>query len=327
MTIVLSRCYAAFRFSISRAGALFLSTNPDDRQSQTAASNPTRRIDAHHHVWHFTEEEYGWIDDSMSMLRRDFMPHDLLPLLAEANVCGTVAVQARQTIEETRWLLELAEALSPILGVVGWLPIVAQNFADTLDEFAAYPKLKGLRHVVQGEPVGFLDSADFNRGIEALYGTGLTYDILIYARQLEEATRFVDRHPQQVFVVDHIAKPVIRDGEIENWSASLRAIAQRPNVSCKISGMVTEADPRYWTADQLKPYFDVVLEAFGPDRLMVGTDWPVLTVGCGYSQWWQVVESWIAPLTPNEQDSMMGGTAASVYGLEGHLAVANGANA
>jgi L-fuconolactonase len=251
----------------------------------------------------------------MRVLRRDFLMKDLCSALKEARVDGTVAVQARQTIEETRWLLELAQGASPIWGVVGWLPLADDTLESLLEHFASEPRLKGLRHVVQAEPAGFLDGDNFNRGVRALRGTGLVYDVLILARQLEEATRFVDRHPDQPFVLDHIAKPEIRIGEMERWSAGVREMARRDHVCCKISGMVTEADPLRWTEEELAPYFDVVLETFGPERLMIGTDWPMLTVGCTYGDWWRIVESWIAPLTASEQAQILGGTASRTYRL------------
>lgn len=279
-----------------------------------------RRVDAHHHLWRYSTEEYGWIDDSMASLRRDFLLNDLCTELQSAGVKQAVAVQARQSLEETRWLLSLARqavADSPIVGVVGWLPLASPELPELVERFQAEPALRGVRHVVQGEPSGFLDRDDFNRGVRSLLGTGWTYDVLIFSHQLEQATRFVDRHSQQVFVLDHIAKPAIREGEFEPWAARLRELARRPNVSCKISGMVTEADPAMWSAAQLRPYFDVVLEAFGPERLMVGSDWPVLTVRCGYAEWWSIVEQWIAPLAPDEQASILGENAARVYGLPG----------
>jgi L-fuconolactonase len=275
-----------------------------------------QRIDAHHHLWRYTDEEFGWIDAGMKPLRRDFLLDDLRAELKAAGVSGTVAVQARQTVEETRWLLEIAAQEPQIRGVVGWLPIGHSEFAETLEEFAGYERLKGLRHVVQAEAPGFLDHAAFNAGIARMLGTGLVYDVLIFARQLDEAIRFVDRYPQQMFVVDHVAKPSIATGEIDQWAAGMRELARRENMSCKVSGMVTEADFRNWTAEDLKPYFEVVLEAFGPQRLMVGTDWPVLTVGCTYKGWWDVVESWIAPLTETERAAIAGGTAIKVYGLK-----------
>lgn len=275
----------------------------------------TPRIDAHHHLWRYSLEEYGWIDDSLQALRRDFLLDDLRTALSTAHVDGTIAVQARQTLAETRWLLALARGDSPVLGVVGWLPLASPDFPTLLDEFASEPALKGLRHVVQAEPAGFLDGPDFNRGLSALRGTGLVYDLLVYPGQLAETTRFVDRHPDQSFVLDHLAKPDIRHNGIVPWSTAIRELARRPNVTCKLSGMVTEADPQHWTAAQLRPYFEVVLEAFGPSRLMIGTDWPVLTVACTYGRWWGIVESWVAALSEAEQSAILGGTATHVYSL------------
>jgi L-fuconolactonase len=273
------------------------------------------RVDAHHHLWQYTPEEYGWIDDAMQVLRRDFLSADIEREARAAGVDATVAVQARQTVEETAWLLQLAAQSKWIRGVVGWLPIASDDFPAALEHFDAGPLLKGLRHVVQAEPDGFLDGAEFNRGIAALGGTGLVYDILIFARQLEEATRFVDRHPQQVFVLDHIAKPAIAEGEIAQWSRDIRELARRDNVVCKLSGMVTEADWTQWSPQLLQPYFETVLEAFGPARLMVGSDWPVLTVACSYTRWWQTIAEWIAPLSANERTQIESGTAIRTYRL------------
>ena len=274
------------------------------------------RVDAHHHLWRYTPEEYDWIDDTMQVLRRDFLPEELEREALAVEVQATVAVQARQTVAETAWLLQLAAQNELIRGVVGWLPIAADDFPSALERFDAGPLLKGLRHVVQGEPPGFLDGAEFNRGIAALRGTGLVYDVLIFARQLAEATRFVDRHPQQQFVLDHIAKPEIAAGELEIWSKGIRELARRENVVCKVSGMVTEADWSQWSPASLKPYFDTVLEAFGPARLMAGSDWPVLTVACTYPRWWQTIAEWIAPLSATEREEIESGTAIRTYKLQ-----------
>jgi L-fuconolactonase len=251
----------------------------------------------------------------MQTLQRDFLPSDLAAACLEAHVEATVAVQARQTLEETHWLLSLAAQNSLIRGVVGWADISAPEFVATLPALAENTLLKGLRHVVQAEPEGFLDGPAFNRGIAALQGTGLLYDILIFARQLPEAIRFVDRHPNQSFVLDHIAKPSIAAGEIAEWSANIRELALRPNVACKLSGMVTEANWSKWTPASLEPYFQTVLEAFSPERLMAGSDWPVINVACTYSQWWQVLEGWLAPLSATERAQIEGLTAASIYRL------------
>lgn len=276
-----------------------------------------QRIDSHHHLWRYTPDDYGWISDDMAALRRDFLVDNLRTEMASAHVDGTVAVQARQTIEETRWLLELAEEdRSPILGVVGWLPIADPDFPQLFEQFTQHDRLRGLRHIVQAEQLGFLDEKRFNTGITALQNTGLVYDILIYARQLQEAIRFVDRHPAQSFVLDHVAKPDIRNNGFDAWTSSVVELAQRPHVICKLSGMVTETDWNYWSSDELLPYFEVALEAFGPQRLMIGTDWPVLTVGCTYSQWWHTVEQWISYLTLHERNMILGETAARVYQLK-----------
>jgi L-fuconolactonase len=273
------------------------------------------RIDSHHHLWQFTTAEYGWIDASMGVLRRDFLPGDLELETSASGIDGTVAVQARQTLEETRWLLELAGQSELIQGVVGWAPIASEDFVQTLEGLRKNPLLKGLRHVVQGEPAGFLDSAEFNRGIAAMRGTGLVYDVLIFARQLEEATRFVDRHPQQSFVLDHIAKPdIVHDG-FDAWSKGIRELARRGNIVCKLSGMVTEADWKTWSPASLKPYYETVLEAFGPARMMMGSDWPVLNVACSYGRWFETVAEWIAPLSANDRGQIEGGTAARIYSL------------
>lgn len=279
-------------------------------------SHGPARVDSHHHLWCYTPEEYGWIDDAMQTLRRDFLPEDLEREARSAGVSATVAVQARQTVAETAWLLQLAAHSELIRGVVGWLPIAADDFPSALERFDAGPLLKGLRHVVQGEPADFLDGAEFNRGIAALRNTGLVYDVLIFARQLAEATRFIDRHPQQVFVLDHIAKPEIAAGELEIWSKGIRELARRENVVCKLSGMVTEADWSHWSPASLQPYFDTVLEAFGPARLMAGSDWPVLTVACTYQRWWQTIAEWIAPLSAAERTEIESGTAMRTYRLE-----------
>lgn len=274
------------------------------------------RIDAHQHLWRYSAEEYGWIDDSMQLLRRNFLLDDLREAMQSAQADGAVAVQARQTVEETRWLLSLAAGASPIRGVVGWLPIAEDGFAGRYEALLHAPKLKGLRHIVQAEPAGFLDGDTFNAGIRTLRGTGLVYDILILPPQMDEAIRFIDRHPEQTFVLDHMAKPLVRAGVTEPWTTQMRAMAQRPNVTCKVSGLVTEADPARWTAAQLQPYLDVALEAFGARRLMIGTDWPVLTQGCTYAQWWAVVEAWAATLTADEQAALLGETATRVYQLD-----------
>lgn len=276
----------------------------------------TKRIDAHHHLWRYSEDEYGWIDESMKKLRRDFLLTDLVDEMRTANIDGAVAVQARQTLEETRWLLELADQSDAIRGVVGWAPIAEERFEAVLDEFAGRPKLKGLRHVIQGESdENYILRDDFNRGIAAMRSRGLVYDVLIYERHLPQTIEFVDRHPEQMFVLDHIAKPRIREGIIEPWAAGMRELARRENVSCKLSGVVTEADWNGWTAEGLKPYLDVVVEAFGPSRLMAGSDWPVCLVACEYARWFGLLANYFAGFSESEREAILGGNAVRVYGL------------
>ena len=273
------------------------------------------KIDAHHHFWHYNTQDYGWISDEMAVLRRDFLPADLKPELDRAGIDRVVSVQARQCVEETEWLLSLAEQNDFIAGVVGWLPIASPEFPALLERFAANPKLRALRHVVQDEPDDrFILGDDFNRGVDRILATGLVYDILIFERHLPYAIEFVRRHsPEQVFVLDHIAKPKIAAGELQPWADNLRKLAAFPNVFCKLSGLVTEADIRSWTPQQLRPYMETVLEAFGPERVMFGSDWPVCTCATTYSQWRGVVGDFIASLGEHEQAQIMGGNALKAY--------------
>lgn len=276
----------------------------------------TARIDAHHHLWRYDAAEYGWIDERMSRLRRDFLPGDLEQEMRAAGVDGAVAVQARQTLEETRWLLALAEEHAVLRGVVGWAPMVSEQFPAMVEALAAHPKLKGLRHIVQDEPdEQYIHRPEFHRGLDALQGSGLVYDILIYERQLPAAIACVDRHPNQVFVLDHLAKPKIRAGEMEPWRTQIRELARRQNVFCKLSGLVTEAEWSTWSEDRLRAYVDVALEAFGPQRMVFGSDWPVCLLASSYQRWFAAVRGWIAALSGDEQGAILGGTATQVYGL------------
>ena len=273
-------------------------------------------IDAHHHFWRYNTQDFGWIDDAMRVIRRDFLPIDLEKEIRAAGVDGVVSVQARQSLEETHWLLELAGQNPFIRGVVGWAPLIAPDADKIVGELAANPKLRSLRHVLQGEPdERYMLRADFNRGLAALQLHNLAYDILIFERHLPQSIELVDRHPEQVFVLDHIAKPRIKDNLLEPWRKNILELAKRPNVYCKISGMVTEADYVQWTEAQLQPYVDTVLEAFGPQRLMLGSDWPVSLVACDYSRWVNLVRSWIKKLSAAEQKRILGDTAIEAYRL------------
>jgi len=274
-------------------------------------------IDSHHHFWNYNPVEYGWIDDAMKVIRRDFLPADLQKELAAAGMDGVVSVQARQTVAETEWLLGFAARHDFIKGVVGWVELASPRVAGDLERLVANPKLKSVRHIVQGEPDDhFILRDDFNRGIAMLGKLSLAYDILIFERHLPAAIEFVDRHPDQRFVLDHIAKPKIKAGEISPWRENLRALARRPNVWCKISGMVAEADHARWTEARLRPYFDEVLEAFGPRRLMFGSDWPVCLVACSYRRWHDVASAWTAELSPDERAWIFGRAAVEFYQLK-----------
>ena len=273
------------------------------------------KIDAHHHFWHYNTQDYGWISDDMAVLRRDFLPADLKPELDRAGIDRVVSVQARQCVEETEWLLKLAEENDFIAGVVGWLPIASPDFPALLEQFAANPKLRAIRHVVQDEPDDrFILGEAFNRGIDRLLAAHLVYYILIFEHHLPYAIEFVKNHsPEQVFVLDHIAKPKIAAGEMQPWADNLRKLAAFPNVYCKLSGLVTEADIRNWTPGQLRPYVETVLDAFGPGRVMFGSDWPVCTCATNYSAWRGLVGEFISRLSEHEQAQIMGGTALKAY--------------
>jgi len=276
----------------------------------------TERIDAHHHLWHYDPVEYGWIDGTMSVLKRDFLPSDLEKEIRAAAIGGTVAVQARQTLEETKWLLSQARSAPFLRGVVGWAPIASATFPEELEGLRQDPKLKGLRHVIQDESdPQFMNGAEFNRGIATLTASGLVYDILIFERQLSAAISFVDRHPKQVFVLDHVGKPRIGARVLDPWRSQIAELARRKNVYCKLSGMVTEANWSSWRVEDLRPYFDVVLGAFGPERMMYGSDWPVCLLAANYGRWCGTVDTLIEPLSKTEKEMILGGTATAVYSL------------
>jgi len=274
-------------------------------------------IDAHHHLWKYNDRDYTWMSGAMESLRRDFLVADLSEAIRSGGVSGTVVVQARQTVEETEWLLSLAEANDRIRGVVGWVPLVDAGVASHLERFARHSKLRGMRHVLHDEPDdGYMLRADFNLGVALPKEFGLTYDILIFERHLPQTLEFVDCHPNQVFIVDHIAKPRIKDHLLSPWRERIQELAKREHVYCKISGMLTEADWKRWTPEELKPYFDTVLSAFPPARLMFGSDWPVLTLASGYATWAQMFRQAIAELSATERQRISEGTAIEAYRLQ-----------
>lgn len=271
------------------------------------------QLDAHQHFWKYDAAQYPWIPPG-SPLQRDWLPGDLAPLLAAAGLDGCIAVQARQTLDESRWLLGLAAEATIIKGVVGWVDLRSERVPEQLAELSADPKFRGVRHVVQDEPdVNFMLGADFLRGIGHLHHFGLTYDILIFPHQLPAAIELVGRFPAQPFVLDHIAKPPIKAGTLAPWREQIRELAQAPNILCKVSGMVTEADHGAWKAADFAPYLDVVAETFGEDRLMIGSDWPVCLLAGSYARVFDLATQYFAKLPDSARAKIFGGNAARFY--------------
>jgi len=273
-------------------------------------------IDAHQHFWIYNPTEYDWIDDSMAALRRDFLPENLKPEMESTGFHGSVAVQVRQTLEETRWLLELADRSSSILGVVGWVDLCSPDVRSQLKALAQNLKLVGIRHIVQSEPDDrFLLQPEFLRGVSVLEEFGLAYDILIYTKHLPVAAEFVERFPRQRFVLDHLAKPPIQSGNIDSWARGIARLANFPNVFCKLSGLVTEADWQHWQPEQIVPVLDVAFASFGPDRLMIGSDWPVCLVAASYARTIEVVKTYLLAQKPECREGVLGGNAQRFWRL------------
>ena len=273
------------------------------------------KLDAHQHFWSYDAAQYPWIPPG-SALHRDWLPDDLAALQEPLGFDGSIAVQARQTVEESRWLLTLADHAPGVRGVVGWVDLRSPRVEEQLAEFAPHAKFRGVRHIVQEEPdVDFMLGADFQRGIGKLAAFGLTYDLLIFPKQLPAALALAHRFPTQPFVLDHIAKPPIKDGTLSPWREQIRELAQAPNVMCKVSGMVTEAQHDGWKAADFRPYLDVVFEAFGVERLMFGSDWPVCLLAGSYAQVCALVDDYLAPLGPAARAQVLGENAARFYGL------------
>lgn len=273
------------------------------------------RLDSHQHFWKFNPAEYGWMQPDWP-IRRDFLPADLQPLLKQQGLDGTIAVQARQTIEESRWLLALADASPLIKGVVGWVDLRSERVEEQLAALAPHPRFVGVRHVVQDEPEDrFVLRPDFIRGMGRLKQFDLTYDLLLFPQQLPAAIELVRRFPEQPFVLDHIAKPRIREGALAPWREQLRELAQSPNVCCKVSGLVTEADWANWKPGDFQPYLDVVFEAFGEERLMFGSDWPVCLLAGNYDRVFQLADACVQHLGPEARAKFFGANAARFYGV------------
>lgn len=276
------------------------------------------KIDSHQHYWHFNTQDYGWMGDNMSFIKRDFLPADLLPSLKTIGFDGSVAVQARQSLEETNWLLQLANENPHIKGVVGWVDLKSDEAGKQLKQFAEHPKAVGVRHVIHDEEdVNFMLRPEFIRGVKLLENYGLAYDILIFPKHLKNTIEFVQRSsPNQIFIIDHIAKPFIKDGIISPWKEEMTELAKFQNVYCKVSGMVTEANWQNWAPENIHPYLDVIFEAFGTDRVMIGSDWPVCLVAGDYPKVMGVVMDYIQKYSTEEQAKILGGNSIKAYKLK-----------
>jgi L-fuconolactonase len=273
------------------------------------------KIDAHQHFWSYDEQEYPWIPKG-TPLHRDWLPGDLAPLLEAEGIDGSIAVEARPSLAESQSLLRLADEAPRMKGVVGWVDLRSPKVGDDLAELKRYPKFVGVRHALQSEPDdAFMLGEEFVRGIGWLHAFGLAYDLLITPRQLPSSIELTRRFPEQRFVVDHIAKPPIKSGRLDPWREQIRELAKAPNVFCKVSGMITEADHRNWKAADFRPYLDVVFDAFGEDRLMFGSDWPVCLLAGTYPEVVQLVRDYVAQFSPATQEKFFGGNAARFYQL------------
>jgi L-fuconolactonase len=274
-------------------------------------------IDSHHHHWKYNLEDYGWMDDSMKLLQQDYLPEDLEPLLKKTGVSGTVVVQARQSLEETEWLLELARENSFIHGVVGWVDLCSPGLEEQLEQYAAYPELVGVRHVLHDEPEdNFMLKPDFKRGISQLQKHGLVYDLLLFPKHLSRASQLVKDFPEERFVLDHLGKPFIKSGQLQPWEADIKELAALPNVWCKLSGMVTEADHKSWKQEDFLPYMAVVLNSFGTDRVMLGSDWPVCNLAGTYQEVMEIALEFINSLNSTERKKLQYQNAIDCYQLQ-----------
>ena len=275
-------------------------------------------IDSHHHLWKYSTDQYGWISDQMLPLKTDFLLPELQQTAAESSIDGFVSVQARQSLQETDDLLAMAETEPLIAGVVGWVPLAAPEIGQTLERLGDQKFLKGVRHVVQDEEDDrFILGTDFNRGVSQLETHNLVYDVLIFAKQLPASIEFVDQHPNLQMVLDHIAKPTITADAFDNaWEINFRELAKRGNISCKFSGVVTEVRGETWSSDQIQRYWDVALEAFTPDRLMFGSDWPVCLLKTGHTQWLETVQQLASDLSVTERNKIFSTNAIRDYNLD-----------
>ncbi|MGC4021286.1 MAG: amidohydrolase family protein [Cyclobacteriaceae bacterium] len=272
-------------------------------------------IDSHQHFWKYNPIRDGWINDKMKVLKRDFLPEDLEIRYKENQIDGCVTIQADQSEDETNFLIGLANRNSFINGIVGWVDLCNENISSRLEYFSEFKIVKGFRHIVQSEPLGFMIHSDFKNGIRQLEKYNFTYDILIYSNQLQEAFELVKKFPNQRFVVDHLAKPEIKLHEFDLWSKGLAQLSLCKNVWCKLSGFTTEADWKNWKSENFTRYFDFALQSFGSDRLMYGSDWPVCLLASSYEKQLALVKDFISKLSAGEKQKIMGGNAIEFYNL------------
>jgi len=273
------------------------------------------KIDAHQHFWKYNQIRDTWMDDSMKAIRKDFLPEDLKPILKLQNIDGCITVQADQSEKETNFLLQYAKEYSFIKGVVGWVDLCAKDIEERLHHFSSNQLLKGIRHIVQAEADGFMIRKDFQNGISKLKQFNLAYDVLIMPHQLSETIELISKFPDQLFVLNHLAKPNIKEKKSGEWSKKIIQLSQLQNVYCKISGLVTEANWTNWKQEDFKPYLDVIFKAFGTDRLLYGSDWPVCLLASNYNEQFQIVESYLSSFSFKEKEKIMGLNAVKVYNI------------
>jgi len=273
------------------------------------------RIDAHQHFWKYDPNRDTWIDNSMLVLQNDFLPKDLQPILTQNKFDGCIVVQADQSVDETQFLLQLSDDSSFIKGIVGWVDLMNQDIEQTLSKLSNHKKFKGVRHILQAEPEGFMLQDEFLNGISLLEKFNLTYDVLISPHQLEEAIKLVETFPKQKFVLDHLAKPEIKANKITTWKEDIFSLSSFQNVYCKLSGLVTEADWNSWKPEDFTAYLDVVFKAFGVERLMFGSDWPVCLLASNYAQVVKLIENYMTSLSQKEQEDIMGKNTMKFYNI------------
>jgi L-fuconolactonase len=272
-------------------------------------------IDSHVHFWKFDAVRDAWITGDMKILRQDHLPQHLFSLLKENEIEGCVAVQADQSETETFFLTELSKTNPFIKGIVGWVDLQDEHIDDRLEYFYQFPIIKGWRHIVQSETDGFLNGKKFLRGIQALAKYNYSYDLLINHHQLKQALEFVTKFPEQKFVIDHCAKPDVKNNNVNDWKKDMMEMATYPNVYCKLSGLLTEVNWNEWTDTDFNPYLDTVFEMYGTDRLLFGSDWPVLNLSGTYRQWKFLLEKYMENHTENDRQKVFGINAAQFYNL------------